>query len=282
MIRVKDVSFAYSGDALTISNLSFAVEKGEIFGFLGPSGAGKTTTQKILLRLLSGHQGSIEVMGKPLHKWGRGYFQKVGVSFEFPSHYSKLTALENLQLFASFYSVPTADPEMLLEEVGLGSDANKRVGQFSKGMRIRLNVARAFLNKPDLLFLDEPTAGLDPANARRIRDLIEDRRKAGATVFLTTHDMGVAEALCDQVGLLVEGKLAALDSPRALRLAHSHRSVEVTFIEGRTRRVETFDLDGLSENSRFAEVLRKAHIETIHTLEPTLDDVFIKLAGEAS
>lgn len=282
MIRVDDVSFAYRGDAPAISNLGFAVEKGEIFGFLGPSGAGKTTTQKILLRLLRGYRGSIEVLGKPLQKWGRNYFEKVGVSFEFPSHYTKLTALENLQLFASFYSVPTADPATLLEEVGLAGDAGKRVEQFSKGMRIRLNVARAFLNKPDLLFLDEPTAGLDPANARRIRNLIAARRDAGATVFLTTHDMAVAEALCDRVGLLVDGRLAALDSPRDLRLRHSRRAVEVAFVNDGARHAEIFDLDGLSENARFTEILRSAHIETIHTLEPTLDDVFIKLAGDAS
>ncbi len=281
MIHVDDVSFAYRGDKPAISNLRFTVERGEIFGFLGPSAAGKTTTQKILLRLLRGYQGSIEVMGKPLQKWGRDYFQKVGVSFEFPSHYAKLTALENLQLFAAFYSGRTADPASLLEEVGLSDDGDKRVEQFSKGMRIRLNVARALLNNPDLLFLDEPTAGLDPANARRIGNLIARRREAGATVFMTTHDMGVAETLCDRVGLLVDGKLAALDSPRALRLAHSRRAVEVTYVKNGARGAETFALDGLSENSQFAELLRETHIETIHTLEPTLDDVFIKLAGRA-
>ncbi|WP_375283052.1 ABC transporter ATP-binding protein [Marinicauda pacifica] len=282
MIRVDDVSFAYHRDAPAISNLGFTVKKGEVFGFLGPSGAGKTTTQKILLRLLRGYQGSIEILGKPLQKWGRSYFEKVGVSFEFPSHYTKLTALENLQLFASFYSVPTADPATLLEEVGLAGDANKRVEQFSKGMRIRLNVARAFLNKPDLLFLDEPTAGLDPANARRIRDLIAARQAAGATVFLTTHDMVVAEALCDRVGLLVDGRLVALDPPRDLRLRHSRRAVEVTFVDDGVRHAETFDLDGLSENVRFKQILNGAHIETIHSLELTLDDVFIKLAGGVS
>ncbi|MEM8770176.1 MAG: ABC transporter ATP-binding protein [Pseudomonadota bacterium] len=282
MIRVDEVSFAYGGDAPAIADLSFDVAKGEIFGFLGPSGAGKTTTQKILLRLLAGYQGSIEVFGKPLQKWGRDYFQNVGVSFEFPSHYAKLTALENLKLFAAFYAGAAADPMALLEEVGLAADANKRVEAFSKGMRIRLNVARALLNNPALLFLDEPTAGLDPANAHRIRDIIADRRANGATVFLTTHDMGVAEALCDRVGLLVSGKLAALDSPRALRLAHSRRAVEVTFVKDGERRAEIFSLDGLSENVQFAALLREVDIETIHTLEPTLDDVFIKLAGEAS
>ncbi len=282
MIRVNELSFTYGGGAPAVADLSFGVEPGEIFGFLGPSGAGKTTTQKILLRLLRGYKGSIEVFGKPLQRWGRDYFQNVGVSFEFPSHYAKLTALENLKLFAAFYAGPTADPAALLEEVGLAEDADKRVEHYSKGMRIRLNVARSLLNNPQLLFLDEPTAGLDPANARRIRDLIADRRKAGATVFLTTHDMGVAEALCDRVGLLVDGRLAALDSPRALRLAHSRRAVEVTFVKDGARGSETFDLDGLSENAQFRDLLQRAQIETIHSLEPTLDDVFIKLAGAAT
>ena len=249
---------------------------------MGPSGAGKTTTQKILLRLLKGYQGTINVLGKPLHKWGRQYFQHIGVCFEFPSHYGKLTALENLQLFAAFYADNTANPMGLLEDVGLANDANKRVEQFSKGMRIRLNLARALLNNPDLLFLDEPTAGLDPANARRIGDLIAARRDQGATVFLTTHDMGVAETLCDHVGLLVQGKLVALDSPRALRLAHSRREVEVRFIKQGVHETEIFDLDNLSENARFMEILRNTDIETLHTLEPSLDEVFIKLAGAAS
>jgi fluoroquinolone transport system ATP-binding protein len=282
MIRVDNLSFAYSRNAPAIADLTFGVERGEIFGFLGPSGAGKTTTQKILLRLLRGYQGTIEVFGEPLQHWGRNYFQKVGVSFEFPSHYAKLTALENLKLFAAFYASPIADPAALLNEVGLAEDADKRVEHYSKGMRIRLNVARSLLNNPDLLFLDEPTAGLDPANARRIRNLIAARREAGATVFLTTHDMGVAEALCDRVGLLVRGRLAALDSPRALRLAHSRRAVEVTFVKDGAPGSETFELDGLSENARFRDLLQSAQIETVHTLEPTLDDVFIKLAGGAT
>lgn len=282
MIRVENLGYAYRGQPKAVSELSFEIAAGEIFGFLGPSGAGKTTTQKILLKLLKGYDGAVEVMGRPLGKWGRRYFEKTGVSFEFPSHHSKLTALENLQFFASFFSAPTEDPMKLLDAVGLADAANKRVEAFSKGMQIRLNVARALLNKPSLLFLDEPTAGLDPANARRIQDLIAAERERGATVFLTTHDMGVAEALCDRVGLLVNGRLAALDSPRALRLAHSRREVEVTSRQGDETHTEVFPLDGLSENPRFAALLREGKIETIHTLEPTLDDVFIKVAGAAS
>jgi fluoroquinolone transport system ATP-binding protein len=281
MIKVEDVSYAYRGQPAAITNLGFAIDEGEIFGFLGPSGAGKTTTQKILLKLLKGYSGVIEVMGRPLDRWPRAYFQRVGVSFEFPSHYGKLTALENLRFFGSFFSVPTADPLELLDAVGLDGAANRKVEQFSKGMQIRLNVARAFLNRPTLLFLDEPTAGLDPASSRRIQDLIAARRTAGATVFLTTHDMRVAEALCDRVGLLVDGRLAALDTPRALRLAHGRREVEVTHTQGDERCAEIFPLDGLAENTRFATLLGEGRIETMHTLEPTLDDVFIELAGKA-
>ncbi|RFB04795.1 ABC transporter ATP-binding protein [Parvularcula marina] len=282
MIRVEDVGFAYGSQPPAIDGLSFEIAKGEIFGFLGPSGAGKTTTQKILLKLLKGYSGTIEVMGRPLSSWGRAYFQKIGVCFEFPSNYAKLTALENLRFFAGFFSGPTADPMQLLEEVGLGHAANQRVEQFSKGMQIRLNVARSLLNNPELLFLDEPTAGLDPANARAIRDLIARRRDEGATVFLTTHDMAVAEALCDRVGLLVHGKLAALDAPRTLRLAHGERKVEVSYVLEGQPGTEIFDLDGLDTNERFTHLLHNAHIETLHTLEPTLDDVFIKLAGRTS
>jgi fluoroquinolone transport system ATP-binding protein len=269
MIRVEGLTFGYGGAQAAVKDLSFTVSPGEIFGFLGPSGAGKSTTQKILMRLLRGYNGRVEVMGRPLTGWGADYFERIGVCFEFPSHYRKLTGAENLSFFARFFSVPTAKPEELLELVGLGGEGAKRVEQYSKGMQIRLNFARALLNSPRLLFLDEPTAGLDPGNARRIR----------VTVFLTTHDMTVADELCDRVGFLVDGRLTSVAAPETLRLQHARRAVRVQHLVDGARVSEEFSLDSLPDDPRFRALLAARSIETIHSLEPTLEEVFMRVTG---
>ena len=282
MIQTKSFRFAYPGAVQpAVRDLTFTVEQGEIFGFLGPNGAGKSTTQNVLIRLLDGYEGSIAVLGRDLRAWDRHYYRQIGVAFESPNHYLKLTARENLSLFAGFHEGRTENPEMLLERVGLLEDGDKRVGEFSKGMRVRLTLARALLHRPRLLFLDEPTAGLDPVTARRIRLVIRDARDAGATIFLTTHDMVTADELCDRVAFLVDGRIAALDAPRALRLAHGRRVVRVeTRREGVTAARE-FALDDIAENPEFIGLLRAGAIETIHTLETTLEDVFIQVTGRA-
>jgi fluoroquinolone transport system ATP-binding protein len=279
MITVDGLTFAYGKAPPAIHDLSFAIAPGEIFGFLGPSGAGKSTTQKILMRLLKGYSGKVDVRGRPLGQWREDYFEHVGVCFELPSHYRKLTALENLKFFARFFSVSTAAPEDLLARVGLGDEGAKRVEQYSKGMQIRLNLARALINRPDILFLDEPTAGLDPANGRLVRQLIREERDRGATVFLTTHDMMVADELCDRVGFLVDGRLTSVDSPRALRLKHGRRALRVQYQDDGESRSEEFPLDGLAGNEGFQAVLRDRRIESMHSLEPSLEDVFLKVTG---
>jgi fluoroquinolone transport system ATP-binding protein len=262
-----------------VHGLTFAVVQGEIFGFLGPSGAGKSTTQNVLIRLLEGYEGTVTVLGRDLRAWDRRYYRRIGVSFESPNHYLKLTARENLRLFAGLHSGVRADPDELLERVGLIEDADKRVGEFSKGMRGRLTLARALLHRPELLFLDEPTAGLDPVTARRIRQVIREARDSGATVFLTTHDMMTADELCDRVAFLVDGCIVAQGAPRALRLAHGRRVVRVEIgSDGATVQHE-FDLDGLADNAAFLTVLRAGGVETLHTLETTLEDVFIQVTG---
>jgi fluoroquinolone transport system ATP-binding protein len=148
-------------------------------------------------------------------------------------------------------------------------------------MRGRLTLARALLHRPELLFLDEPTAGLDPVNARLIRQVIREVRDAGATIFLTTHDMMTADELCDRVAFLVEGAIAALDSPRALRLAHGSRRVRLEMTFDGTRAIREFPLDALADNSEFLSLLRAGDIATMHTLETTLEDVFVQVTGRA-
>jgi fluoroquinolone transport system ATP-binding protein len=279
-ISARSVRFSYPGaDRPAIHDVSFSVEPGEIFGFLGPSGAGKSTTQNILIRLVGGYQGDIDVLGRDLRSWDRDFYRRIGVAFESPNHYSKLTARENLELFAGLHGGKTEEPDVLLERVGLREDADKRVGEFSKGMRGRLTLARALLHRPELLFLDEPTAGLDPVTARRIRQVIRAAREAGATVFLTTHDMVTADELCDRVAFIVDGRVVAVDAPRALRLAHGRRVVRVETVERGARAAQEFSLDGLADDPEFAALLRSGDVETIHSLETTLEDVFVRVTG---
>jgi fluoroquinolone transport system ATP-binding protein len=280
VIQTQSLCFSYPGaNRPAVRDVAFAVERGEIFGFLGPSGAGKSTTQNVLIRLLDGYEGTITVLGRDLRAWDRDYYRRIGVAFEAPNHYLKLTAHENLRFFAGLHGGHTADPGGLLDRVGLAEDADKRVGEFSKGMRGRLTLARALLHRPELLFLDEPTAGLDPVTARRIRQVIREARDAGATIFLTTHDMATADELCDRVAFLVDGGIAALDAPRALRLAYGRRVVRVEAMRDGARAVREFALDGLADDPDFQTLLRSGDVETIHTLETTLEDVFVCVTG---
>ncbi len=217
MIEVRGLSYTYDGGSQpAVDDISFSVQEGEIFGFLGPSGAGKSTTQKILTGLLKHYQGEVTLLGRDLRQWQSDLYEKIGLSFELPYHYGKLTGLENLRFFRSLYSGTTRKPADLLALVGLGEDGDTAAGAYSKGMQMRLNFVRALLHDPELLFLDEPTAGLDPVNGRKLKDIVLGLKRAGKTVFLTTHDMSVADELCDRVAFIVDGKLAAVDAPRAL------------------------------------------------------------------
>ena len=278
MIEVNNLVYHYPGsDDPTIKDVSFSIGEGEIFGFLGPSGAGKSTTQKILIRLLRKYQGSIKVLGKDLDQWKEDFYNHVGVGFELPNHYSKLTALENLQLFSSFYDKPTRDPMELMEMVGLAEDAQKPVSSFSKGMKMRLNFIRSFLHNPEILFFDEPTSGLDPVNARRMKKIILDQKADGKTIFVTTHAMLDADELCDRVAFILEGKIALIDSPKKLKLEYGKRMVLVEYEGGR----QEFALDGLGNNAEFLSIIKKENLQTIHTEEATLEDIFVKVTGHS-
>lgn len=283
VIEVRNLRYRYPGrQEPALRGLDFRVERGEVFGFLGPSGAGKSTTQKLLIRLLEGFEGEARVLGRPLQDWDAGYFQRVGVSFELPSHYLKLTARENLSLFASLYDGPIEDAEDLMERLALAGDMDTRLSQYSKGMAMRLNVLRAVLHRPELLFLDEPTSGMDPVNGRRVKELIRDQRRAGRTVFLTTHDMATADELCDRVAFIVDGQIPVIDAPRALKLRAGRRRLAVELRrEGRLERGE-LDLDAPSAGADLAALLAEgADIETIHTQEASLEQVFVDVTGRS-
>ncbi|NOK62840.1 MAG: hypothetical protein GFH23_1086674n87 [Chloroflexi bacterium AL-N1] len=282
MIEVHNVSFAYPGTYKpAITKLDFAMQQGEIFGFLGPSGAGKSTTQKILIGLLRGYQGTISVLGRDLAQWGSEYYETIGVSFELPNHFLKLTALENLTYFGALYRRPTHDPQAVLNLVGLSKDGNVPVSQYSKGMKNRLTLARALLHNPDILFLDEPTSGLDPVNARRVKDLIKKQQQAGKTIFLTTHNMSIADELCDRVAFITDGVITLIDTPRTLKLTHGQASVQVEYRQNGHTACEHFDLSGLGDNGDFIRLLQTGSVQTIHTQEATLEDIFIHVTGRS-
>jgi fluoroquinolone transport system ATP-binding protein len=280
MIAVENLSFTYAGaNAPALKALSFDIGRGEVFGFLGPSGAGKSTTQKILIGLLKDYRGRVSVFGKDLKNWGANYYERIGVSFELPNHYLKLTAAENLTYFAALYGNRTRAPRELLARVGLSEGCDQPVSQFSKGMKNRLNVARALLHDPELLFMDEPTTGLDPVNARLIKELIREQQQAGKTVFLTTYNMTVADELCDRVAFIVDGELRLIDAPRELKLRHGRRVVRVEYQDGRRMEKRDFPIETLGSDPGFIELLRSDGVQTIHTLEATLEDIFIEVTG---
>lgn len=282
MIEVNDLNYTYAAaQQPAVKSLSFAIQPGEVFGFLGPSGAGKSTTQKVLIGLLREFQGQVQVFGKDLRAWKSDYYERIGVAFEVPNLYLKLTGLENLRYFASLYSVPTVAPEELLALVDLADDGRTPVGQYSKGMKVRLNMARSLLHQPTLLFMDEPTAGLDPVNARRVKEIVRSQRAAGKTVFLTTHDMTVANELCDRVAFIVDGEIKLIDTPKALTLRFGKPLVRVEY--GLNGAVESrdFALDGLADNPDFLALLRDNAVRTMHTQEATLEDIFIQVTGRS-
>ena len=283
MITVKNLTYTYAGASQeTLHGLDFTVSEQEIFGFLGPSGAGKSTTQKILIGLLPEYGGSIQVMGREVSEWGEEYYENLGVSFEFPNHFLKLTARENLDHFKGLYQADSYAADEVLEWVGLLDDAEKKVEDFSKGMKIRLNVARSLIHRPKLLFLDEPTSGLDPVNARKIKDLILEVRRRGTTVFITTHNMMVADELCDRVGFITDGVISEIDAPVTLKRRFGKREVKVAFQNGSNETSEqSFPLDGLGSNDAFLQLIRSAPLlETIHTQETTLENIFIEVTGQ--
>jgi fluoroquinolone transport system ATP-binding protein len=280
MLSVKNLYHDYEGKGkYAVEDVSFEIRQGEIFGFLGPSGAGKSTVQNILTGLLPLQKGEVTYEGVSIRKLDARFFNRLGVSFEHPNLYGRLTGFENLKFFAGMFDVPTADPLQLLEAVGLTEAAHRKVGAYSKGMRQRLVFARALINHPRMLFLDEPTSGLDPNTAAVVKNLILQKKKEGATIFLTTHNMLIADELCDRVAFLNEGRTVALDTPRALKLQHGERSVQVEFGANGAVESRLFFLDNPEDHRQFTTLVQERPVQTIHTQEATLEQIFIQLTG---
>ncbi|MGM0366339.1 MAG: ABC transporter ATP-binding protein [Actinomycetota bacterium] len=279
MIEVKNLIHNYGNGKNAVDDISFGIGKGEIFGFLGPSGAGKTTVQNLMIGLLSVQKGQILYEGNPVNRMRSDFFNRIGVSFEDPTIYLKLTGYENLRYYAGLFSVPTAEPLRLLEMVDLGRAANNRSATYSKGMKQRLVFARSLINDPDILFLDEPTAGLDPNLAKKIKEIIFAQKSKGKTIFLTTHNMYIAEELCDRVAFIDDGRLLVTDSPKNLKLAHGEKSVKIEYREGQKLTSDILFLDREKDIGRLNQIVNNKKVQTIHSREATLEQIFIKLTG---
>lgn len=277
MIQVENLSFQYTKQPF-ITDMNFSVAQGEIFGFLGPSGAGKSTLQKILIGMITNYQGSVKVNGLECKKYTKDAYEEIGVDFEFSTMYEKLTGKENLLFFSSLYKKKTRKIEELMKMVGLEHDMDKRVAEYSKGMKARLNFIKALCHDPSLLCLDEPTSGLDPTNSQMMKDLILKEKAKGKTILLTTHNMQDATELCDRVAFIVNGKICALDTPHHLIMSKGARTLTYTWIE-HGEQSATCPLASLSSDERLKNLLAQNRIQSIHSSEPTLNDIFMEVTG---
>jgi len=277
MIQVKNLSFSYTKNPF-LEDINFNVLKGEIFGFLGPSGAGKSTLQKVLTGLITSYSGNAFVNGVESKKHGSDFYENIGVDFEFPSLYEKLTARQNLNFFGSLYSKELRNIDQLLHMVGLQSDGDKKISDYSKGMKSRLNFIKAILHNPDILFLDEPTSGLDPSNSRDMKNIILEEKGKGKTIILTTHNMIDATELCDRVAFIVDGKIKALDTPHNLIMSKGATKIQYTYLDGVEKTRECM-LNQTGEDEKLFALMKTNQILSIHSSEPTLNDIFMEVTG---
>lgn len=274
VLSMEDVSLSF-GEKRVLDGLSFSVARGECFGFLGPSGAGKTTTIKLLTRQLKKDAGRIVLFGRPIENASDADYERIGILSDTSALYERMSIEDNLRLYAKIRGRGEGDTSRLLERMNLSDDRKTLVKNCSKGMRQRAALLAALIHSPELLFLDEPTSGLDPAARAEVHRMLAELRSAGTTVFLTTHDMAEADAVCDRIAVLDEGRIVAEGEPQSLKLRYARNRVVVAT---RTRGVvetakDASAADGLRELFAAGEVL------SIHSDEPNLEEVFLELTG---
>lgn len=277
VIQIKDVCKAFD-QRQVLNNISLSVEEGEIFGLLGPSGAGKTTLIKMLIGLLSATSGNIAILGKELDKKIDESFPSFGMVLDKDGLYDRLNCYDNLELYARIYSISNRKKVIndLLEKVGLIESSKKSVSNLSKGMRQRLSFARAILHSPKIVFLDEPTSGLDPATTLQIHSMMKMLKESGTTIFLTTHNMNEAQKMCDHLALLNEGNIVEEGTPEDICLHHRKKcEVNIEMTNGEKYMVDSHDL--LTVLQTVLDTNNK--IRSIHSNEPNLEEVFIELTG---
>ncbi len=285
MIEAQDLRRNFSSKE-AVAGISFTTRRGEIFGLLGPNGAGKTTTIRMLTGQIDPSSGSAVVAGCDVVKERTRLKEHIGVVFEEQNLYERLSARLNLQFSCWLYGLPESQADEVLDLVRLRDRAKDKVRTFSNGMRQRLMIARALLHRPPLLFLDEPSRGLDPISAREVRQTIKQLSDAGTTILLTTHLMEEADLLCQRVAFIVNGRLVANDTPRNLKLAHGQRALLVTLggdpdsQNGNSAlREMALSLDDPADQQRLAAWMAQDKVRAIHSREATLEEVFIEVAG---
>jgi ABC-2 type transport system ATP-binding protein len=275
-IEAINLNRAFNGRK-AVEDVSFSVEEGEIFGLLGPNGAGKTTTIRMLTGQLRPTAGGARVAGCDVVRERQALKSQIGVVFEYQNLYERMTGGENLLFAARLYGCDPGRVGEMMEKVGLTDRAKDPIRSYSNGMKQRLLIARALLHRPRILFLDEPTKGLDPTASRQIRDLVTELAAQGVTILLTTHYMEEADQLCRRVAFLNEGRIVAMDTPQKLKVSHGQRLVRAVFKDGSDR---TVSLDNPADGKQLGEWAARGDILTVHSAEATLEQIFIRLTGK--
>jgi len=269
-ILISDLKKIFKGK-VALQNINLSINSGEIFGFLGPSGAGKTTTINILTGQLSPDEGKAEILGEDCTQLTSDNFLKLGIMSDNVGFYDRLSLYDNLLFFAKFHEVDITYLDSLLKRLKLYDDRFKKAEKLSTGMKQRMLLIRAILHSPQVIFLDEPTSGMDPTLSQIVHDLLLEIKKAGTTIFLTTHNMDEATKLCDSIALLHKGEIIEHGSPKEIIEKYSQiDKVKVTYFDGR---------EIIVPKEEASKYLGK-DTKTINSLETNLESIFIQLTGE--
>lgn len=274
IITMKNIAKKFK-EKKALDGVNFEVAKGEIFGFLGPSGAGKTTTIKILTSQMLPSSGEAKVFDKDVCLLDRDIFRNIGVLTDTTGLYERLSVWENMDLFARIYDIKKGNVEDILDKVGLLKESKTLVKKLSKGMKQRLMLARTVINKPSLLFLDEPTSSLDPGTSKEIHEILKELNTEGTTIFLTTHNMEEADKLCHRVAFLNDGKIVDMNSPLKLKQKYAENVIEVRLKNDETLVVSN-DAEG---GEKIKSFMSRNLLQSIHSKEPDLEQIFLKLTG---
>lgn len=278
MISCYDLTKKYQ-DFTAVDTVSIEIDCGKVFGMLGPNGAGKTTLIKMLTGQTTPTSGSGSVAGFDILTQRKEIHRAIGIVFDNPNLYDEMSGYQNLVFAARLYGVAKPNIDNLLKKFTLEQSAHKKVKTYSKGMKQKLLIARALLHDPRILFLDEPTTGLDPHAAKVLRELILELARQDLTIFLTTHYISEADYLCDQVAFIDRGEIIATGSPESLKQEHSRRFVNVICNDRTTSR---FHLDSKHERQLLADLISQDNITSIHSEEISLEQVYLKLTRDAS
>ncbi|KOR26944.1 ABC transporter ATP-binding protein [Clostridium sp. L74] len=275
IISMKNVTKDFKENR-ALKNLNLSIEEGEIFGFLGPSGAGKTTAIKLLTAQLIATSGEIKVFGKNIYPNRKEIVKNIGILSDTSGMYDRLSVLDNLMLFANINNVPKKNVLEILDSMGMKDTIKKEAKNLSKGMKQRLMIARAVINKPKLLFLDEPTSSLDPGTTLEIHKLLRRLNEEGTTIFLTTHNMFEADKLCHRVAFLNEGEIVDIGNPQELKLKYINDDIKVILKDKNKEVMVKNNLEGALKIKCWME---KGQLIAIHSMEPTLEKIFLTLTG---